>query len=465
VKRLTGLDASFLYAETPTSHMHLLAVAMLDSVAGRPLDSDAIIGRLAERLAVVPAFRRRLVATPLSLDHPVWIEDPRFVLADHVRRVAIPPPGDRADLARVVGEHAGRPLDRGRPLWGLWIVEGLRDGQVALVFKLHHAIADGTSGLAMLSGLFDAEPQPVTTTVVDDDWTPEAEPSALDRLVPAAARLPRRLALAFHALTRAGVSAVKVVSLARTPQLEGTTPFSAPRTRFNRAITPQRSIAFATVPMNTVREIKERAGLTMNDVIVAVVAGALRRYLSDRDELPTRALVAVVPSAVSNSGAGANAVSAFFTRLSTHVRDPLERLRLTGRADRDAKRFHEAISQTLLAGFAELAPPLLMSRGADLYSRLRIADHQPPIHTLVVSNVAGPVSPIYFAGARASTIFALGPIYDGAALNVTVASYADSLSFGILSCPDVVPDVGAIAAEIPEALSELCVAVTSTGVG
>jgi WS/DGAT/MGAT family acyltransferase len=267
-----------------------------------------------------------------------------------------------------------------------------------------------------------------------------------------------------RALTRAGLSAVRVMWLAQAPQLEGTAPFSAPRTRFNHALTPRRSVAFATVSMDAVRRIKERAGVTVNDVVVGVMAGALHRYLRDREELPARPLVAVVPSAVSIGDAGANAVSAFFTRLSTHVADPLERLRLTRDADQDAKRFHQAIGDTLLAACAELAPPLLFARGTDLYSQLRLAEVMPPIHTLVVSNVAGPESPIYFAGARVSTIVALGPIFDGAALNVTVVSYAGSLTFGVLTCPDVVDDVDAIAGELPKALSELGDAVSCSGV-
>jgi WS/DGAT/MGAT family acyltransferase len=315
----------------------------------------------------------------------------------------------------------------------------------------------------MMAGFFDLEPQPVTTTATDD-WTPEAVPTVLRQLGSVAARLPRRMVHGLRALTRAGLSAARVMWLAQAPQLEGTAPFSAPRTRFNHALTPHRSVAFASVSMDTVRRIKERAGVTVNDVVVGVMAGALHRYLRDREELPARPLVAVVPSAVSIGDSGANAVSAFFTRLSTHVSDPLERLRLTRDADQDAKRFHQAIGDTLLAACAELAPPVLFSRGADLYSRLRIAEVLPPIHTLVISNVAGPGSPIYFAGARVSTVVALGPIFDGAALNVTVVSYAGSLTFGVVTCPDVVADVDAIAEELPKALSELDDAVSCAGV-
>jgi diacylglycerol O-acyltransferase len=463
VQRLTGLDAAFLYMETPTSHMHVMAVLVLDPGAGPPLGPDAIVARLAERLGTVPLLRRRPVAPPLGLDHPVWVDDAGFDLADHVSRVVAPPPGDLGALARVVGDQAGRPLRRDRPLWELCIVEGLRNGQISLVFKVHHAIADGASALAMMAGFFDLEPRPVTETTVED-WTPEAEPNALLQLGSAAARLPRRIVHGLRALTRAGLSAVRVMWLAQAPQLEGTAPFSAPRTRFNHALTPRRSVAFASVSMDAVRRIKERAGVTVNDVVVGVVAGAVHRYLRDRDELPSRPLVAVVPSAVSMGEAGANAVSAFFTRLSTHVADPLERLRLTRGANQDAKRFHQAIGDTLLAACAELAPPVLFSRGTDLYSRLRIAEVLPPIHTLVVSNVAGPESPIYFAGTRVSTIVALGPIFDGAALNVTVVSYAGSLTFGVLTCPDVFADVDALAGELPKACSELGAAISCAGV-
>jgi diacylglycerol O-acyltransferase / wax synthase len=469
VNHLTGLDASFLYAETSTSHMHLLAVAVLDiDRHGAPLTYDAVRARLAERLPVLPALRRRLVSAPLGLDHPLWIEDPRFELADHIRRVAVSPPGGTADLARVVADHASRPLDRNRPLWDVCLVEGLEHGQVALVFKLHHAIADGISALTMLAGFFDTDVQPARATTSDDEWVPEAEPRTLDLLVSIVSRLPDRIVLAVRALIRAGVSAARVAALVRTPGLEGTMPFTAPRTRFNGAITGRRSVTFAAVDMSAVRQVKDQAGVTVNDVVVGVVAGALRRYLSARGELPTRALVAVVPASTAGNGegrsVGANALSALFTRLSTHIRDPLERIRATVSADQDAKRFHAAIGDTLLAACADLAAPALLSWGARMYSHLRIADHQPPIHTLIVSSVAGPGSPLYFAGARLRTVFALGPIYDGAALNVTVVSYAGSLSFGVLTCPDVVPDVEAIAAELPDALVELYTAVSRAGI-
>ncbi len=458
MERLTGLDASFLYFETPEQHMHVLATIVFDpSTVPGGYDFEKIKEMVRSRLHLVPPLRRRLVGVPFRLDNPGWVEDPDFDLDYHVRRIGCPSPGTEVELAELAADIASRQLDRSRPLWELWIVEGLANGHVAVIAKMHHSTIDGVSGANMMVSFFDlsADPEPLPEA---EPWEPERKPSDLELVgVALASRLMRPLQVA-----RIVPKTLKAVgSFALTRRRAGRagmpTPFRAPRTSFNARITPHRRVAFAHVPLDEVKQVKNAFGVKVNDVVLAVCAGALRRYLDRRDERFDRSLMAAVPISVHGDEKmeGSNRVSAMFSTLATDIDDPVERLRVIHEANNAAKQEHNAIGADMLQNWAKFAAPTTFSLAARLYSSLNIAERHPPVHNLVVSNVPGPRMPLYFAGARLAELYPLGPIFNGAGLNVTVVSYMDSLCWGLIACRETTPDLWDLARAIPEALGEL----------
>jgi WS/DGAT/MGAT family acyltransferase len=458
VERLTGLDAAFLSLETPSNHMHLILVAVLDpSEVPGGFNAATMKQLIEQRIDTLPPFRRRVVRVPFGLHHPLWIEDPGFDLDFHVRQVAVPAPGGERELAAFVGEVAGWPLDRDRPLWQMWVVEGLEHGHVALVAKVHHAAIDGASGVEVLASLVDLEPTPVPAVVNDEPWHADRVPSDVEMIgasMVSIARQPMRMA---RATVHLGRSLARLVTRMRNEDVHAGVPFTAPRLSWNVMITPHRQVAFAGMSLDDVKLVKDAYGATVNDVVLAVLSGAFRRYFVARAELPDRPLVAVIPTSVRSMDEKqlGNRVSAMFTQLSTDLDDPLDRLAAVQDTMSGAKQVHEDIGGNTLEEWAELAAPAMLSRGARLYSQLRLADRHPPIHNLVVSNVPGPQFPLYMAGARLVDMYPMGPVFDGAGLNVTAMSYRDRVDIGFMACLEAVPDLWALAAEVPEALAEL----------
>lgn len=460
MERLSGLDASFLYFETPTNHMHVAAVMVFDpSTMPGGYSFERVKEFIGGRLHLIPQFRRRLVPVPFNLAHPVWIDDPDFDLDYHVRRIAAPAPGGPQELAELAGDIASRQLDRTRPLWELWVIEGLQQGHVGVVAKMHHCTIDGVSGANLMVHLFDLTPEPGPVEPVD--WRPERKPSDLE-LVAYAARSRFRRQLKLLQVVPGVARAAVTVALRRrdrsTPS--GATPLTAPRTSFNASITPHRKVAFTTVPLADVKQVKNTFGTTVNDVVLAICAGALRRYFSDGGELPERPLVATCPISVrdderAGAGPGSNKVSAMFVSLPTHLADPVERLLAIRESTKGAKEEHKAVGARMLQELGELAAPTLFSLAARLYSSMKLANRHPVAHNLVVSNVPGPPVPLYFAGARLVALHPLGPIFDGAGLNITVLSYLDSIGFGFMACRELLPRLWELAAAVEEAAAEL----------
>lgn len=457
MRTLSGLDAAFLELETPSNHMHVMAVAVLDpgDVEGG-VTRDSIKRLVRARLDRLPPFRRRVVTVPFGIWHPVWVEDPGFDLDYHVRRVVVPSPAGMRELAEIVGDIASRQLDRTRPLWELWVAHGLERDRVALIAKMHHAAIDGASGVEVLAQLVDLEPsvdEPPAGT-----WHPERVPSEVElvlRSLVAMAGQPLRVVRAVRNLAS---SAARLARRIRTEPVSAGVPFTAPRLAWNSAITPHRQVAFASASLDDVRRIKDAFGVTVNDVVLAIVAGALRRYFVARGALPDRPLVAVVPTSVrapDQRGEMGNRVSAMFTRLATDVADPAERLAAVHEVMHGAKQVHDDIGGTTLEEWAELASPALLGRGARLYGELRLADRHRPIYNLVVSNVPGPTFPLYLAGARLLSMYPMGPVFDGAGLNVTVMSYLDAIDVGFMACLETVPSLWSLAEAVPDAVAEL----------
>lgn len=466
--RLTGLDASFLYMETPTTHMHVASTCIFDPASMRGGDVFEAVRSLVEsRLALLPPFRRRLVEVPFQLHHPLWIEDPNFDLDFHVRRAALPAPGRDRELAEFAAGVMGRPLDRSRPLWEMYVVEGLAHGHIAIVTKTHHAAIDGVSGAELTVNLLDLSPEPVS--VPESDWQPDRVPSDLELVGHALRSLSRQPIAAAKATRRTVEMALSLRRRNRRPDVTPPpAPFSAPRTRLNVSITPHRRCAFTEVKLEDIKAVKDALGGSVNDVVLALCADALRSYLGDRGEHPEEDLVAMVPISVraeDESGAMGNRVSAMLVSLATTIDDPVERLQAISNGTRHAKEQDKAIGADTLTNWVEFAAPALAARAARLASSLRVANRIRPLFNVVISNVPGPNFPLYSAGARMVALYPMGPIADGAALNITVMSYLGNVHFGMVACREVFPDLEDIASSVREALEVLLRAARTAGGG
>lgn len=460
MQRLSGLDAAFLALETPSAHMHVLGVVVVDpSTAPNGFGYSEVRELFEARLHLVPPFRRRLVEVPLGLHAPVWIDDPDFDLDFHLRRAALPAPGGHDELAAFVADVAGRPLDRSRPLWQIWVVEGLEHGHIALVSKLHHALIDGAAGVEILASLFDlsadAPLEPCDHPA--PEWQPERVPSDMEMLARAGLSFVQRPVQFVKAANNLGRGLTRAVQRARERSLDVALPLTAPRLSMNRTITPHRKVAFSSVPLADVKAVKNALGVTVNDVVLATTAGALRAYLQQRGELPERALVAAMPTNVRSEGdrGFGNRVSTMFAGLPVDIADPIERVQAVRRSTVGAKEVHEVVGSATLEEWASVAAPALFSRAMRVYGRLRIGERLRPVINLIVSNVPGPPFPLYMAGARLVALHPLGPIFDDCGLNVTVLSYLDHVDFGFIACRELVSDLEALAAAVPDALSEL----------
>ena len=458
MQRLTGLDAAFLALETPSTHMHVMATMVLDpSDVEGGFTVESLRTLIAARLSRLPPFRRRVVEVPFGVDRPIWVEDPDFDLDYHVRRAALPAPGGLEELAELTAEIAGRQLDRRRPLWELWVVEGLEHGHVALIAKMHHAAIDGVLGVDLMTEIFDLEEHPAPKPPPEREPAPEHVPSDAELLAGAVASIARQPLSAFRAARNLTGSAIRLVRRLRSEPVSAGVPLTAPPTPLNGVLTPHRRVAFTSVPLPDVKEVKQAFGVTVNDVVLAVCAGALRRYLAGRGRLPDKALLAAIPASVRTEderGVMGSRVSAMFATLATQLDDPVDRLFAARDVMSGAKLVHEDIGGNTLHEWAETAAPVLFSRGMRLYERLLEGRHRPIIN-LIVSNVPGPTFPLYCAGARLLSLFPLGPLLAGTGLNITVLSYLDSVGFGLIGCREIVPDIDAIAAAVPDALAEL----------
>ena len=465
-QRLTGLDASFLYLETPSSHMHVASLMILDPPdAEQPVTLERVKEVYGQRLHLAPPFRRRLAEVPFGLHHPVWIEDPDFDLDHHIRTTTVPAPGDAEQLSALVGRLSAMPLDRTRPLWEIWVIEGLAGGKVGCLSKVHHAAIDGASGNELTVAMLDLSPE-IAHHEPETEWVPDPVPNRVELLGYAATSLARQPFRAARAgmKTAGGLLALRR-SNRRSPRLTTPpSPFSAPRTSFNTSITPRRNYAYTSLSLSTVKAVKQKTGSTVNDVVLALCAGALRRYLDTNGETPDAPLVAMVPVSVRSDDekdALGNRVATTFTSLATDVDDPVERLQVIHEGMVDVKEQQKAIGADTLTDWAEFASPAVAGTAARLYSRTKIAGRHRPLFNVTISNVPGPPFPLYSVGARVDAIYPVGPITEGGGLNMTVMSYMDSLDFGLLGCPDVLPDIWQLADGLQDALDEL---VDATGV-
>jgi len=488
--RLTGLDGAFLALESPTTYLHIMGTMVFDpsDIVGG-LTFRRIRSLVDERVPLVPPFRMRMVEVPFGLQHPRLVEDPDFDLDYHVRRTSIPDPGGPDELAELVADLAARPLDRARPLWEFHVVEGLAAGRVGIVAKVHHAIIDGVSGAQVLAAFFDLSPDPTPRSLfggtpiktgqsigkieanpaetgkgdehpmVGSGRSPAALPGEFDQLWNSLNSLPGQL----DAVARSIVRTVQAVRASGSRYREvgpdlAPSPFQAPLTSVNGAISSHRRVAFADLSLVDLRTVSQVFGGTTNDVVLAVTAGGLRTLFARRGEEPDTSLVALVPVSVrteAEQGALGNRVSGLLVSLATGVVDPVARLGHISGGMRLAKERNRAVGPELMASWAEAAFPAVATRLSRLVTNLRLFDHVAPPFNLIVSNVPGPDFPLYLAGARMVSMHPLGPIVEGVGLNVTVFSYLDTVHVGIQGCWDLVPDMAVLASGMEEALAEL----------
>jgi diacylglycerol O-acyltransferase len=465
---MSGADASFLYFETPATHMHVLGTLVVDTTDRPGWSADDLIEVLQHRLDLLRPFRQKLALAMLRLHHPVWVDVPDVDVRAHVSRVKCPAPGTMVELAREVAAFASVQLDRSRPLWECLVVEDLADSRAAIVFKIHHCAVDGVGAARILNVLFDLQPEGRTEAELlgakeEARALQQPEPSVLDvalHTVTGFASRPWHVARLVPTTVKA-VTGVVGRHVGDADTSGGALPLTAPRAPFNGAITPARSVAYVDVALEDVKAIKSAVGGTFNDAVTAITGGALRNYLLKRDELPDSSLIAVIPVSTrgDESDVAANRTSAMFTSLGTDVADPVTRLKVVHQANKVAKGDQAAMGPDLVARVSEVAPPNATAAAARLYSMLRFANFHPVVHNLVLSNVAGPPLQIYMAGAKVDGIYPLGPVMEGPGLNITVVSYRDRVGFGIIACRDRLPDIDDLAAEFPAAVEEMLLAV------
>ncbi len=455
MEELTGLDARFLYSETATAHMHTLKVLVVD-VTGRSeaLTPGLLANLLAERLDRMPGLRRRVVTARRRISHPVWIETP-FDPADHIRWCRVDAPGDRAALAQVVAEVAATPLDRDRPLWEVVVVEGLADLQIAFVVKLHHALADGVAAAAMLENVFLAD----ADQAVVEPAHPEAVPAPehLSRLA-WRSRLRRVTQLPGLAV-RNTAGLVSAVRARRRDLGRPAAMFSGRRAPINVSLSERRTFAVTDLSMQTVLDIRAAHGVTVNDVFLAVCAGALRRHLGPRVGRGG-GLVAGVPIGASHQQARltGNHLDHMVVALRTDLDDPLARLRAIAVGSAAGRAERAALGPHLFEDRAEHTPPALYPMAIRLWARTRLANRVRPPINLIASNVAGPRERLMLDGGSVAELWSVGPILEGIGLNLTAWSYDGVLRVCALGCPESLPDPWALVSEVEAALAELAAA-------
>jgi WS/DGAT/MGAT family acyltransferase len=466
MQQLSAQDASFVYLETPHTPMHIGSVAIYDpsTAPGGFVRFKDILRFIEARLAGARSFRQRLVRVPFDLDHPYWIEDPEFDLEYHVRHIALPKPGDWRQLCIQAARLHSRPMDLSKPLWeftiieGLDGIEGLPPGCFAIVSKVHHAAIDGMSGVEMSAAVHSIDPA-VADPETPDTWRPDNMPQVADLLVRSYVNNLVQPMRALETIGRSLPGMARLSNEVRKGDVSVRNARPAPRTRFNGKVSPHRVWDAVPFPLKDIRGIKDAVpGATVNDVILSIVGGGLRTYLSGKGELPKDTLTAMAPISVRGEGQKAalgNLVSAMVVGLGTQVEDPLERLRFVHQEATNSKAMTNAIGAKALADYSQLIPSGLAGLAARLYTRVGAANAHAPAFNCVVTNVPGARVPLYFCGAKMVGMYGTGPVFDGMGLINPVYSYGDTIAISFTSDRDIMPDPEAYAAALREAFEAL----------
>jgi WS/DGAT/MGAT family acyltransferase len=469
LQQLTGLDAAFLALETPKTTGHVGGLSVLDAKsAPEPLTLELLTSVMGERLPLVPVLRRKLLNVPLGLDQPYWIDDPDFDIEYHIREIALPRPGSQAQLTEQVARLHARPLDRSRPLWEIYLITGLAKKRAAVYTKIHHSAIDGVSGAELLTVLLDLKPEGREVPAAEP-FTPARPPGLASMALLAATRLawrPAQTVRVTNEMIRVMPTLAPTISsfvggmlgLNRGDgEIITTRLGSAPVTPFNGPITQHRRAAFRSLSLDSVKSVKNAFGVSVNDVVLAMSAGALRRWLADHRALPEAPLITMIPVSIrdpASNGALGNKVSAMLAMLPTNIADPAERLVAVHAATELAKSQQATIPQGLVDQVSDFAPPALTARAARVVFATGLLHRVPPFN-LTISNVPGPNVPVYLCGAQLLAHYPLSVITDGQGLNITVIGYLGQLHFGLTSCRELVPDIDAMAGYLTDELDLL----------
>jgi WS/DGAT/MGAT family acyltransferase len=451
--RLTALDASFLHQEGAEAYTHIGALAIIDAPAPR---LDELLAHVRSRLHLVPRYRQRLAHTPFDRGRPVWIDDPAFRLEFHVRHAALPAPGGREQLLGLLSGIFSAPLDRRRPLWELWFIEGSQDGGFALIFKTHHAVIDGAAGVDLATLVFDQEAEPAEPDEREAAWAPAQHPSLLGLLTLAAARDAmdglRLLTHAFAAAAHPRQAASRLGgALEGIGEVVWATLNPAPDTPLNVPIGPYRRFATVACRLEDFKTINNAFGGTVNDVVLAAVAGALRRFLEARDVstegLELRALVPVSLRGAGEGAATGNRVSAMRAALPVHIADPLARLAAV-RNDMDGlKQSRQVLGVEALASLQDFAPPRILAQASRLSSAR--------LFNLLVTNVPGPQLPLYLLGREIREIYPVAFLPRDHVLSVAIFSYNGQVNFGLLADFDALAELEQLGGWVSEEIGLL----------
>ena len=449
MQQLSGMDASFLYFETQTAPTHIGSFAIYDqsTAPGGRVTFKGILANVESRLHLARCFRQKVVRVPLDLDHPYWVEDSDFDLEFHVRHIALPHPGDWRQLCIQVARIHARPLDLSRPLWEMYVIEGLDEvagvpeGSFAVLTKIHHAAIDGVSGAELTGAIHDLTPD-ADPAPPDEAWEPENDPSIAELALRTTAnnmRNPFRLA---STLRRSAPGLMNLFLGDPEAEVEGAGP--VPRTRFNGTVSSHRVVEGRAFSLQDIRDIRKSVpGATVNDVILTICGGALRTYLEHHGELPADPLVAMAPISVRSedeAGTAGNRISAMAVTIHSDEPDPVERLRKVHDATDASKATAEAVGAQTMTDMTQFVPGSLAGLAARLYTRLGLANRIRPFLNTVITNVPGPQVPLYFTGARMVALHGLGPVMDGMGLIHPVFSYSGRISISITACRKLMPD-------------------------
>jgi diacylglycerol O-acyltransferase len=458
-RRLRGNDAIYLYGESDSMPMHTLGTMIVDASTHPGFDFDHVLATIRSRVHMMPPFRQRLLEIPFDLGNPILADDPDFRIENHVRRIGAPAPGGLRELSEVVGMLAEQPLERSKPLWEMWYVDGMKDGRIALVTKLHHCVMDGASGSAQMAGLLDIEPD-TCVPPPSKPWNPKPLPSALELASSSAFERvvsPQRVAGALFDSAKGLLSRIRAEQEidSRGEERGG---WLGPRTPLNRSLTRHRSVAYGSVLLDDIKRVKTAFDVTVNDAVLAAFSLALRRYLLEHDALPDQPLNCSMPVSLKTDAERqdlSNKVTGATIQLPTQLDDPVEVIEAIHLATENAKSVLAAIEVEIIPQWLEIIPGSLAEIALRAIRDTKIVDIMPPPFNVLLSNVMGPPIPLYFGGARVEAVYPMGPCGEGMGLNVTVLSNMGRLDIGVLTCTEAVPDPWEITQAFAQVVGEL----------